>query len=214
MNVLSLFSGCGGMDIGFEGGFTCYKRSINSNIHPDWVDSVLNEYIVTVKKTGFHTVFANDIKPAAKAAWVSYFCKRIDNAKEIYHIGSIVDLVKRAKEGESIFPNNIDVVTGGFPCQDFSVSGKRMGFNSQKSHNGGNLTHDEPSIENRGQLYMWMRDVVTLTKPSLFIAENVKGLADFENVKEIIEQDFAEAANGGYLVIPARVLRAADYGVP
>ncbi len=27
--VLSLFSGCGGMDIGFEGGFRCLKRSVN-----------------------------------------------------------------------------------------------------------------------------------------------------------------------------------------
>ncbi len=32
--LLSLFSGCGGMDIGFEGGFRCLKRSINTNIHP------------------------------------------------------------------------------------------------------------------------------------------------------------------------------------
>lgn len=31
MQVLSLFSGCGGMDIGFEGGFNCLKRSINSD---------------------------------------------------------------------------------------------------------------------------------------------------------------------------------------
>lgn len=214
MNVLSLFSGCGGMDIGFEGGFSCYKRSINPNIHPDWVDTMLNEDTITVKETGFHTVFANDIRPDAKAAWVSYFSKRINNAQEIYHIDSIVDLVKKAQQGDSIFPDDIDVVTGGFPCQDFSIAGKRQGFNSKKSHKGGKLSLDEPSVESRGQLYMWMREVITITKPSLFIAENVKGLTNLEDVKEIIEHDFADAANEGYLVVPARVLHAADYGVP
>ena len=61
---------------------------------------------------------------------------------------------------------------------------------------------------------MWMRDVVTLVQPSIFIAENVKGLTTLEDVKEVIEQDFANAADGGYLVIPARVLQAANYGVP
>ena len=201
------------MDIGFEGGFTCLKRSINTDLHPDWIKEDGGK-IVRVAETGFHTVFANDIRPDAKAAWVSYFRKRIDNAIDVYHIGSIVNLVKRAKNGESIFPRNVDVVTGGFPCQDFSVAGKRKGFHSEKSHTGEKLVTGEPSVESRGQLYMWMRDVITLTEPLLFIAENVKGLTNLEDVKDIIEHDFANAANGGYLVVPARVLQAADYGVP
>lgn len=214
MNVLSLFSGCGGMDIGFEGGFTCLRRSINEQVHADWIQTLNGDW-VTVRPTGFKTVFANDIRPDAKAAWVSYFGK--DNSAEvdnIYHVESIVDLVKKARNGENVFPSNIDIVTGGFPCQDFSISGKRLGFNSQKSHNGGVLESDEPSVESRGQLYMWMRDVISLTQPLLFIAENVKGLTNLENVKEIIEKDFAKAADGGYLVVPAKVLHAADYGVP
>ena len=214
MNVLSLFSGCGGMDIGFEGGFTCLKRSINEQIHPDWIQAHNGNW-VTVKPTGFKTVFANDIRPDAKAAWESYFGTTTSSAIDnIYHVESIVDLVKKAKNGEQIFPSNIDIVTGGFPCQDFSIAGKRLGFNSHKSHDGGVLESDEPSVESRGQLYMWMRDVITLTKPLLFIAENVKGLTNLENVKEVIEKDFAQAADGGYLVVPAQVLHAADYGVP
>lgn len=213
MNVLSLFSGCGGMDIGFEGGFTCLQRSINSKIHPNWV-AKNNGSWVTVAKTGFNTVFANDIRPDAKSAWVSYFSKRNAKANEIYHIGSIVDLVKRAKKGEKVFPNNIDVVTGGFPCQDFSISGKRKGFNSEISHNGGILEIGEPSVESRGQLYMWMREVISLTSPKVFIAENVKGLTNLKDVKEIIEKDFSQAGNGGYIVVPAIVLHSADYGVP
>ena len=115
MNVLSLFSGCGGMDIGFEGGFTCLKRSINADIHPNWIKSGDGE-TVFVAETGFRTVFANDIRPDAKSAWVSYFKKRVDNATDIYHIGSLVDLVKSARLGNKVFPESIDVVTGGFPC--------------------------------------------------------------------------------------------------
>jgi DNA (cytosine-5)-methyltransferase 1 len=61
---------------------------------------------------------------------------------------------------------------------------------------------------------MWMREVVSITKPLVFIAENVKGLTTLEDVKEVIEHDFADAADGGYIVIPARVLHAANYGVP
>ena len=213
MNVLSLFSGCGGMDIGFEGNFKCLRRSVNVNLHPDWIVEGDEKWVV-LKKTIFDTIFANDIRPDAKAAWVSYFANRKENANDVYHIESIVDLVKRAKNGEKVFPENVDVVTGGFPCQDFSIAGKRKGFNSEKSHDGGKLADDEPSVESRGQLYMWMRDVITITEPSLFIAENVKGLTNLEDVKEVIERDFAKAGGNGYLVVPAKVLNAADYGTP
>lgn len=211
--VISLFSGCGGMDIGFEGGFSCYKKSINTNIHPNWVAEDMGDW-VKVAETGFETVFANDIRPDAKAAWVAYFEKRNARANEIYHVESIVNLVKRAKNGEKVFPDKIDIVTGGFPCQDFSVAGKRKGFHSEKSHDGSKLEIGEPTEESRGQLYMWMREVVSIVQPKIFIAENVKGLTTLEDVKEVIEHDFADAAEGGYLVVPARVLHAANYGVP
>jgi DNA (cytosine-5-)-methyltransferase len=211
--VLSLFSGCGGMDIGFEGGFICMKKSINTYIHPNWIKED-NGYFVKVAETGFETVFANDIRLDAKAAWVSYFGKKYKHANEIYHVESIVDLVKRSKLGENVFPSNIDIVTGGFPCQDFSVAGKRKGFYSNKSHDGSSLEINEPSVENRGQLYIWMKEVVSIVQPSIFIAENVKGLISLENTKEIIEHDFSNASDGGYIVIPARILHAANYGVP
>lgn len=213
MRLLSLFSGCGGMDIGFEGGFTCLSKSINKNMHADWIEKE-DETWTLLKKTGFETVFANDIRPDAKAAWVSYFSTRKKNANDIYHLTSIVDLVKKERNGEKIFPENIDVITGGFPCQDFSIAGKRQGFNSKKSHTGKILENDEPTVENRGQLYIWMREVISLTKPKLFIAENVKGLTNLSDVKKVIERDFASAGDGGYLVVPAKVLHAADFGVP
>ena len=210
--ILSLFSGCGGMDLGFEGGFRCLARSVNEEKHPDWIEARDGDRVL-LKGTIFETVFADDIRPDAKVAWETFFSVRRD-ISDIYHLDSVVDLVKRAKDGEKVFPENIDIVTGGFPCQDFSIAGKRLGFNSEKSHSGGKLDADEPTAENRGHLYMWMRDVITLTKPKLFIAENVKGLTNLDDVKEVIEHDFAEAGDGGYLVVPARVLHSADYGVP
>ncbi len=211
--VLSLFSGCGGMDLGFEGGFDVFKKSINENINKDWVKRV-NGDKVTLAKTFFEIVFANDILEYAKSAWIPFFSSRgVD--KNIFHTESIVDLVKKQKAGKSIFPNNIDVVTGGFPCQDFSLSGKRLGFNSHKNHYGNKIENDNenPTIENRGYLYIWMKEVIAITKPKLFVAENVKGLVSCDNVKTIIENDFRNI-DKGYIVVPAQVLNAKKYGVP
>ena len=56
-----------------------------------------------VAPTIFNTVFANDIRPDAKAAWVSYFGQRKENANEIYHLDSIVDLVKMQKLEKKFF---------------------------------------------------------------------------------------------------------------
>lgn len=214
LRVLSLFSGCGGMDLGLEGGFTVLRKSVNTKVHPDWKIRQDRPGWVRLPETRFKTVFANDIRPDAKAAWTTYFGRR-GVSPTTYCLDSIVDLVKLHRENAiNIFPQNIDVVTGGFPCQDFSIAGKRQGFNSTKSHLGSTRDDNTPSIESRGQLYMWMRDVITIVKPKMFIAENVKGLANLDDVKEVIESDFADACQGGYLVIPARILHAADYGVP
>lgn len=213
LTVLSLFSGCGGMDLGFEGDFSVLRGGVNPALHPNWAVEELDGTWCRLPKTRFHTVFANDIRPDAQLAWTTYFGKKgLDGA--CYHLGSIVDLVKRYRSGETgLFPRGVDLVTGGFPCQDFSVAGKRQGFHSSKSHLGVEREEDAPSIESRGQLYMWMREVISIVEPKAFVAENVKGLANLEDVKDIIERDFAHAG-GGYLVIPARILNAADYGVP
>lgn len=215
INVLSLFSGCGGMDLGIEGDFEVLSASINKKIHPNWDIRPVDDNWVKLPKNRFHTVFANDIREDARAAWINYFGEK-GICDSTYCLDSIVDLVKLHKEnGIPVFPKNVDVVTGGFPCQDFSVAGKRLGFDSDKSHNGKKIIDDStPSIESRGQLYMWMREVVSITQPKMFIAENVKGLVNLGDVKKIIEHDFSTISENGYLVVPARVLHAADYGVP
>jgi DNA (cytosine-5)-methyltransferase 1 len=213
LNILSLFSGCGGMDLGFEGGFPVFTSSINEKLSPHFIDKYLNNDYVLLKKTKFKTVFANDILPDARSAWIKYFSKR-GYSSDVFHTDSIVDLVKQHKLGIDVFPQNIDIVTGGFPCQDFSVAGKRNGFNSHKNHKGESIKSSVASIETRGQLYMWMKEVIEITKPNIFIAENVKGLVNLSNVKEIIQNDFSSAGENGYIVLEPQVLHAANYGVP
>lgn len=214
-SLLSLFSGCGGMDLGFEGDFEVLESSTNFNLHPDWVSGTPRDGWVRLKPTGIKTIFANDISIHAKTAWISYFSKR-GTTKDVFNLGSIVDYVKLEKNGEkNVFPKNVDIVTGGFPCQDFSLAGKRKGFDSHKSHKGNLLTEvDDATIENRGKLYVWMKEVIELTLPKVFVAENVKGLTNLSNVKEIIANDFRSINGEGYIVVEPKVLHAARYGVP
>lgn len=231
-NLVSLFSGCGGMDIGFEGGFKVPKETINTKINEDWIDKE-DDFYYYLKETVFETKFANDINQYAKKAWNDYFLKKKaveeneNNENEIFKVGSIVDIVKEYQNGNTtVFPKDVEIVTGGFPCQDFSVSGKRKGFDSHKDHNGkliennqeNSLKNTIPSEETRGKLYMWMKKVIEITKPKIFIAENVKGLTNLGEVEKIIQNDFAdieseEGRKEGYLVL-TKVLHSGMYGVP
>jgi len=209
--VLSLFSGCGGMDLGFEGRFIANAKSFAKD--SNYIEHKINKDWVMLKKTNFRTVFANDILPEAETAWTTYM-SRFGYSSGIYHCQSLVELVKMQNAGADIFPIDVDVVTGGFPCQDFSVAGKRLGFDSQKDDYGQKRASDKPSEESRGKLYYWMKQVIDIVHPKMFIAENVKGLVNLGNVKEIIQRDFASADGNGYIVLPPQVLHAGNYGVP
>ena len=107
-SVVSLFTGCGGLDLGFRGGF-----------------SFLNKFY---QKNNFEIIWANDIDKASCETFSKYFRHDIV-------CGDITEILS-GKHPPSLFdkpiPEYADVVLGGFPCQDFSNAGKRKGFNSTR----------------------------------------------------------------------------------
>ena len=96
----------------------------------------------------------------------------------------------------SKYYGNVDLLTGGFPCQAFSYAGKRMGFE-----------------ETRGTLFFEMARAVKEIRPKVFMAENVRGLLEHDNGRTIktIKSVIAEL---GYTLVEPRVLRAILYNVP
>ena len=160
-SITSLFSGCGGLDLGFYGGFKFLQKAYT--------------------RLKFETIYANDIDKNACITFQKNFRKRI--------ICSDINSLDIATLKES------DIVIGGFPCQDFSHAGKRLGFDSE-----------------RGTLYKTICSVVNQLKPKLFLAENVKGLLTISNgtsIKTIIK-DFGQL---GYN-ISYKLLKVSDFEVP
>lgn len=91
---------------------------------------------------------------------------------------------------------NFDVLLGGFPCQAFSIIGKKEGFEN----------------ETCGTLFFEIERILKEKKPKAFMLENVRNLTahDRGNTFKIIRSHL-EAL--GYSVY-AKVLNALDYGVP
>lgn len=208
LKMLSLFTGCGGLDLGFHGGFLVHKSSLTEDELKSCKSSKDYPGFCLLPRTKIKTVFANDIIPEAKRVFQTNFASGAD-----YELESIVDVVRRYHASNFDFPESVDLVTGGFPCQDFSLAGKRNGLKSHKNHLG-KIVDNIPSVETRGMLYYWMREVVHLTNPKIFIAENVKGLTNMSSVLEQIKNDFATVGKSGFTVFPVQVLNAAHFGVP
>ncbi|PTL37411.1 DNA cytosine methyltransferase [Alkalicoccus saliphilus] len=169
---ISLFSGCGGMDLGFKGGFSVFGEKYERNLlNPVWANDIFPQAIETYKKNfGDHMVK-----------------------------GDIQNILDSSTE---IFPPDIDVVIGGFPCQDFSVAGKRQGITVK-----------------RGRLYLQMKRVIERTAPKIFVAENVEGLINMNGgvVLNTIKNDLSSIIHDDNKVeydVKHFLLHAADYGVP
>ena len=171
MKVLSLFSGIGGLDLGLE-------------------------------MAGHETIFENDLMKVACESYSNYF-KKYRNTK-IYKPNEYNEIFKNNNSIAQLpiihgdiakiesFPN-ANIVTGGFPCQGFSMIGTRL------------------ETDPRNSLYLQFSRVVSLVKPEYFIAENVRGLMLLYGgrVFEAIKKEFK---NNGYNV-QAKLLNAKHYGV-
>jgi DNA-cytosine methyltransferase len=91
---------------------------------------------------------------------------------------------------------DFDLVTYGFPCQSFSVAGKRLGLNDPE----------------KGILFFESMRIAKEKKPKYMIAENVKGLLsdDSGQTMQLIISILDQLGYNNYF----KVLNAKDYGIP
>lgn len=96
----------------------------------------------------------------------------------------------------SKFKGDVEVVTGGFPCQAFSYAGKKLGLNDA-----------------RGTLFYEFARVVSEVNPPICIGENVKGLLSHDGGKTLGGM-VSILDEIGYRVMPIKVLKAINFRVP
>ena len=94
-------------------------------------------------------------------------------------------------------PNDFDLLCAGFPCQAFSIAGKRGGFE-----------------DTRGTLFFEVAEVIKRKKPKAIFLENVKGLRNhnggktLETILNVLRNDL------NYFVPEPKIMNAKDFGVP
>lgn len=93
-------------------------------------------------------------------------------------------------------PDNFDILCAGFPCQAFSLAGKRLGF-----------------AETRGTLFFDVAEILRRKQPKALFLENVKGLAIHDKGKTLktILNTLDEV---GYVVPTPQIVNAMYFGVP
>jgi DNA (cytosine-5)-methyltransferase 1 len=98
---------------------------------------------------------------------------------------------------KSFIPDNFDVLCAGFPCQAFSIAGKRGGFE-----------------DTRGTLFFDVAEIIKVKKPKAIFLENVKGLRShdkgktLETILNVLRNDL------GYFVPEPQIINAKEFGVP
>lgn len=93
-------------------------------------------------------------------------------------------------------PKNFDVLCAGFPCQAFSLAGKRRGFE-----------------ETRGTLFFDVAEILRRHQPKAFFLENVKGLAIHDKGKTL-QTILNTLDEVGYIVPDPKIVNAMYFGVP
>lgn len=139
-------------------------------------------------RLGFQNTFKDDIKFVFSSEIDKYAQQTYEaNFQEKPH-GDIT------KIDEKEIPNH-DIVLAGFPCQAFSIAGKKLGFE-----------------DTRGTLFFEVARIVKFHKPQVVFLENVKGFVNHDkgNTFKVVKNTLEDM---GYKVF-AKVLNARDFGVP
>jgi DNA (cytosine-5)-methyltransferase 1 len=98
---------------------------------------------------------------------------------------------------KSYIPKDFDVLCAGFPCQAFSIAGKRGGFD-----------------DTRGTLFFDVAEIIKNHKPRAIFLENVKGLRSHDKgqtlatILNVLRNDL------GYFVPEPQIINAKEFGVP
>lgn len=101
------------------------------------------------------------------------------------------------EETKSFIPDNFDILCAGFPCQAFSLAGKRKGFE-----------------ETRGTLFFDVAEIIKRKQPKAFFLENVKGLLihdkgnTIKTILKVLREDL------DYYVPDPQIVNAMNFGVP
>lgn len=142
-----------------------------------------------IEKAGFDTIALIEIDKAASETLKTNRPNWNVINDDIANI-SCLDLEQKFK----IKKGELDLLSGGAPCQSFSYAGKRLGLEDA-----------------RGTLFYHYAEFLHKLQPKIFLFENVKGLLTHDNGKtyETITDIFSET---GY-TIQKRVLNAWDFGV-
>ena len=105
------------------------------------------------------------------------------------------DITKEATK--AFIPDDFDILCAGFPCQAFSLAGKRLGFE-----------------ETRGTLFFDVAEIIRQKRPKAFFLENVKGLLihdkgkTIQTILKVLREDL------GYYVPDPQIVNAMNFGVP
>jgi DNA (cytosine-5)-methyltransferase 1 len=122
-----------------------------------------------------------------------------EQAKRTYEInfGEVPfgDITK--KSTKSFIPEKFDVLCAGFPCQAFSIAGKRGGFE-----------------DTRGTLFFDVAEIIKTHQPKAFFLENVKGLRNHDKGKTLATILNVLRNDLHYYVPDPQIINAKHFGVP
>lgn len=145
-----------------------------------------------LEQAGFKIAFMNELVETFASTYIANH----NLAKGQYFIGDINNLNTCLDKYSSILKNTdkpITLVCGGPPCQGFSMANRQRML-------------DDP----RNQLYKAYLQFLAEIRPSFFIMENVKGMA---NKFDEITANFKEFLGDKYLY-DYRLLKVQDFGIP